>query len=115
MILQAKPVQEHWADWQDVVCDKLAKIQLSHLMGAELRLEPATFSSTEHNPTVVALTAKVIASGGKPYYIPAGVSDHPLGGLGFARWAFEVVDFVTCTAQVELSMSLKRKKKYNFP
>ncbi len=23
-------------------------------------------------------------------YIPAGASDHPLGGLGFARWAFEV-------------------------
>src|SRR5207237_3205095 len=30
------------------------------------------------------------ASGGKPYAIPAGASDHPLGGLGFARWAHEV-------------------------
>jgi 1-aminocyclopropane-1-carboxylate deaminase len=28
--------------------------------------------------------------GGKPYAIPAGASDHPLGGLGFARWAGEV-------------------------
>jgi 1-aminocyclopropane-1-carboxylate deaminase len=36
------------------------------------------------------LTKEVIAEGGKPYYIPAGASDHPLGGLGFARWAFEV-------------------------
>jgi 1-aminocyclopropane-1-carboxylate deaminase len=30
--------------------------------------------------------------GGKPYAIPAGGSDHPLGGLGFARWAQEVAE-----------------------
>ena len=30
--------------------------------------------------------------GGKPYAIPAGASDHPLGGLGFARWAQEVAE-----------------------
>ena len=29
-------------------------------------------------------------AGGKPYAIPAGASEHPLGGLGFANWAFEV-------------------------
>ncbi len=29
---------------------------------------------------------------GTPYAIPAGASDHPLGGLGFARWAHEVAD-----------------------
>jgi 1-aminocyclopropane-1-carboxylate deaminase len=32
------------------------------------------------------------ASGGRPYAIPAGASDHPLGGLGFADWAFEVAE-----------------------
>ena len=32
----------------------------------------------------------VEAAGGKPYPIPAGASDHPLGGLGFANWAGEV-------------------------
>ena len=30
--------------------------------------------------------------GGRPYAIPAGAADHPLGGLGFARWAFEVAE-----------------------
>ena len=30
--------------------------------------------------------------GGTPYAIPAGASDHELGGLGFARWAYEVVE-----------------------
>ena len=29
-------------------------------------------------------------SGGTPYPIPAGASEHPLGGLGFANWAYEV-------------------------
>jgi 1-aminocyclopropane-1-carboxylate deaminase len=31
-----------------------------------------------------------VAAGGQPYPIPAGGSDHPLGGLGFAQWAREV-------------------------
>ena len=35
---------------------------------------------------------EVEASGGRPYAIPAGASDHPLGGLGFANWAFEVAE-----------------------
>jgi 1-aminocyclopropane-1-carboxylate deaminase len=34
--------------------------------------------------------ADVEAAGGTPYAIPAGASDHPLGGLGFASWAAEV-------------------------
>jgi 1-aminocyclopropane-1-carboxylate deaminase len=36
--------------------------------------------------------AEIVAAGGKPYAIPAGASDHPLGGHGFAGWAFEVAD-----------------------
>ena len=30
--------------------------------------------------------------GGTPYAIPAGASDHELGGLGFARWAQELAE-----------------------
>ncbi|CAK5268659.1 unnamed protein product [Mycena citricolor] len=87
--LKAKLVQEHWVDWTDPVYDKVGNLQLSRLMGAEPRLDPSTFG-IEHKPTAASLTAEVSAVGGKPYYIPAGASDHPLGGLGFARWAFEV-------------------------
>jgi hypothetical protein len=36
--------------------------------------------------------AEVEAAGGKPYAIPAGASEHRLGGLGFANWAFEVAE-----------------------
>ena len=35
-------------------------------------------------------TWDVRAEGGIPYAIPAGASDHRLGGLGFANWAYEV-------------------------
>lgn len=30
--------------------------------------------------------------GSKPYAIPSGASTHPFGGLGYARWAFEVIE-----------------------
>ncbi|RDL38755.1 1-aminocyclopropane-1-carboxylate deaminase [Venustampulla echinocandica] len=86
---QAKLVQEHWVDWSDPGYEKVGNIQISRLMGAAPRLVPSTFG-IEHKPTLANLTQEVIESGGKPYYIPAGASDHPLGGLGFARWAFEV-------------------------
>lgn len=58
-------------------------------MGADARLDPSPFG-IEHKDTLKQLQEEIISKGGKPYYIPAGASDHPLGGLGFARWAFEV-------------------------
>lgn len=60
-------------------------------MGADSRLDPSEFG-IGHKQTLANLTEEVIAAGNKPYYIPAGASDHPLGGLGFARWAFEVAE-----------------------
>ena len=36
--------------------------------------------------------AEVEAAGGTPYGIPAGASEHPLGGLGFANWAYELAE-----------------------
>ena len=35
---------------------------------------------------------KIKAEGGTPYFIPSGASLHPLGGLGFARWAYELIE-----------------------
>ncbi|KAL4961882.1 putative 1-aminocyclopropane-1-carboxylate deaminase [Aspergillus stella-maris] len=82
-------VQEKWVDWEDVVYDKAGNIQLSRLMGADTRLDSSGFG-IEHKNTLKSLEEEIKAKGGNPYYIPAGASDHPLGGLGFARWAFEV-------------------------
>jgi 1-aminocyclopropane-1-carboxylate deaminase len=82
-------VQESWVDWPDVTYDRVGNIQLSRIMGADVRLVKAGFGIGFKESWERAL-ADVEASGGKPYAIPAGASDHRLGGLGFANWAFEV-------------------------
>jgi 1-aminocyclopropane-1-carboxylate deaminase len=58
-------------------------------MGAEVRLDPAGFGIGFKDSWNRALD-DVKARGGTPYAIPAGASDHRLGGLGFANWAREV-------------------------
>ena len=58
-------------------------------MSADVHLNPSGFG-IEHKSTLKDLQNSITSGGGRPYYIPAGASDHPLGGLGFARWAFEV-------------------------
>ncbi|WP_127792635.1 1-aminocyclopropane-1-carboxylate deaminase [Agromyces sp. LHK192] len=87
--LKAVLVQEHWVDWPDSVNDRVGNILLSRLMGADVRLDSAGFSIGFRDSWKQAI-ADVEASGGVPYAIPAGASDHPLGGLGFANWAHEV-------------------------
>jgi 1-aminocyclopropane-1-carboxylate deaminase len=82
-------VQERWVEWPDVVYDRVGNILLSRIMGADVRLDPAGFDIGVR-PSWEQALADVEAVGGKPYAIPAGASDHPLGGLGFARWADEV-------------------------
>ena len=82
-------VQESWVDWPDVTYDRVGNILLSRLMGADVRLVKAGFGIGFKESWEQAL-ADVEAGGGKPYAIPAGASDHPLGGLGFASWAREV-------------------------
>jgi 1-aminocyclopropane-1-carboxylate deaminase len=82
-------VQESWVDWPDVTYDRVGNILLSRLMGADVRLVKAGFGIGFKESWEQAL-AEIEATGGKPYAIPAGASDHPLGGLGFASWAREV-------------------------
>jgi 1-aminocyclopropane-1-carboxylate deaminase len=82
-------VQESWVDWPEVIYDRVGNIQLSRIMGADVRLVEAGFGIGFKDSWEQAL-ADVEEGGGKPYAIPAGASDHRLGGLGFANWAFEV-------------------------
>ena len=87
--LKAVLVHEKWVDWPDSVNDRVGNIMLSRIMGAEVRLDPAGFDIGFRDSWTRALD-DVRARGGKPYGIPAGASDHRLGGLGFANWAYEV-------------------------
>ncbi len=87
--LKAVLVQESWVDWPEVMYDRVGNILLSRLMGADVRLVKAGFGIGFKESWEQALD-EIELAGGKPYAIPAGASDHPLGGLGFASWAREV-------------------------
>ena len=87
--LKAVLVQEKWVDWDDPVNDRVGNILLSRIMGADVRLDPSGFGIEFKDSWQRALD-DVRRAGGVPYAIPAGASDHRLGGLGFANWADEV-------------------------
>jgi 1-aminocyclopropane-1-carboxylate deaminase len=82
-------VQENWVDYHDAVYDRVGNIQMSRIMGADVRLVPDGFDIGFRRSWEDALES-VREAGGKPYAIPAGCSDHPLGGLGFVGFAEEV-------------------------
>ncbi|MBA8815752.1 1-aminocyclopropane-1-carboxylate deaminase [Microbacterium halimionae] len=87
--MKAVLVQEQWVDWPDSVNDRVGNIMLSRIMGADVRLSPSGFGIGFKDSWKQAI-ADVEERGGTPYAIPAGASDHPLGGHGFANWAHEV-------------------------
>ena len=89
--LKAVLVQEHWVEWDEVNYEQTGNILLSRILGADVRLDDAGFDIGFRESWMQAIE-DVEARGGKPYAIPAGASDHPLGGHGFAGWAFEVED-----------------------
>ncbi|CAN7455223.1 1-aminocyclopropane-1-carboxylate deaminase [Trinickia sp. LjRoot230] len=82
-------VQEHWVNYSDALYDRVGNIELSRIMGADVRLVPDGFDIGFRRSWEEALES-VRRAGGKPYAIPAGCSDHPLGGLGFVGFADEV-------------------------
>lgn len=63
--------------------DYSGNVQLGSILGAEVF--PV---GTNEESVMEALRAR----GKVPYSIPSGASKHPLGGLGFARWAFELLE-----------------------
>ena len=111
--MRCRLVQEEWTHWDDPVYDKVGNILLSRLMGAETLLEGEGYS-TEVKKTWERALEQVRREGGKPYAIPAGASDHPLGGLGYANFAdelarqenetgvfFDTVITATCTGSTQ--------------
>jgi 1-aminocyclopropane-1-carboxylate deaminase len=63
--------------------DYAGNVQLGSILGAEV------FPVGETEESVLAALR---ARGRVPYSIPPGASTHPLGGLGYARWAFELLE-----------------------
>ncbi|WP_349608729.1 1-aminocyclopropane-1-carboxylate deaminase [Cupriavidus sp. DF5525] len=82
-------VQENWVNYSDAVYDRVGNIQMSRMMGADVRLVADGFDIGIRKSWEEAMES-VHKEGGKPYPIPAGCSEHPLGGLGFVGFAEEV-------------------------
>ncbi|WP_409159978.1 1-aminocyclopropane-1-carboxylate deaminase [Pectobacterium sp. B2J-2] len=82
-------VQENWVNYADAVYDRVGNIELSRIMGADVRLDAAGFDIGIRESWKQAMD-DVTESGGKPFPIPAGCSEHPYGGLGFVGFAEEV-------------------------
>lgn len=89
--MKCRLVQERWVPWEDPVNDKVGNILLSRMMGADSRLDDSGFDIGIRDSWKQALQ-EVEEAGGVPYPIPAGASEHHLGGLGFANWAFELAE-----------------------
>ena len=87
--LKCRLVQESWVPFNDAVYDRVGNILMSRVMGAQIELVDEGFDIGIRESWERALE-DVKAKGGKPYAIPAGASDHPLGGLGFVNFADEV-------------------------
>jgi len=88
-------VQENWVNYSDAVYDRVGNIELSRILGADVRLDAAGFD-IGIRPSWEQAMEDVRKAGGKPFPIPAGCSEHPLGGLGFVGFAEEV-----CTQETE--------------
>ncbi len=82
-------VQENWVNYSDAVYDRVGNIEMSRIMGADVRLDAAGFD-IGIRPSWEQAMEDVRRAGGKPFPIPAGCSEHPLGGLGFVSFAEEV-------------------------
>ena len=82
-------VQENWVNYSDAVYDRVGNIELSRILGADVRLDAAGFD-IGIRPSWEQALADVRRAGGRPYPIPAGCSEHRLGGLGFVGFAEEV-------------------------
>ncbi|MBP2200095.1 1-aminocyclopropane-1-carboxylate deaminase [Erwiniaceae bacterium L1_54_6] len=82
-------VQENWVNYSDAVYDRVGNIELSRIMGADVRLDSAGFDIGIRESWKQAME-EAAENGGKPFPIPAGCSEHPYGGLGFVGFAEEV-------------------------
>ncbi|KAK5696261.1 hypothetical protein LTR17_024366 [Elasticomyces elasticus] len=87
--LKAVTVQEKWVPIDPPLYDKTGNILLSRLMGGDVRLNNEPFHIGHKTATAQAVE-EVTDKGGKPYYVPAGASDHELGGLGFTNFVVEL-------------------------
>lgn len=71
------------------VFQRIGNVQIVRMLGADIRwIEPE--ESADDKDPVEPILQDLRDKGHVPYWIPSGASLHPLGGLGYARCAFEI-------------------------
>ena len=71
---------------------RVGNVQIAKLLGAEVRMleKSSTITTAGSHDPIPGILDELRAQGKVPYWIPSGASLHPLGGLGYARCAFEI-------------------------
>lgn len=68
---------------------EIGNVLLSSLMGAELYVDETERPIEDQGP-LDAFMAHLSAQGHRPYLIPGGASEHPLGSMGYINCALEI-------------------------
>ncbi|KAF7596588.1 hypothetical protein BBP40_000989 [Aspergillus hancockii] len=68
---------------------RMGNVQITRLLGAEVRMLEDS-STVGEGDSITPILEELRARGKVPYWISSGASLHPLGGLGYARCAFEI-------------------------
>jgi 1-aminocyclopropane-1-carboxylate deaminase len=79
-------IQSPWVESGDPNYERLGNLQLSRLMGAEIRVVGKDEAAGAPERVLRELGGK----GRKGYHIPVGASKHEFGGVGYARWMFDL-------------------------
>jgi 1-aminocyclopropane-1-carboxylate deaminase len=78
-----------WAPEAGPFYQRTGNVLLSEILGAELVFD-GTPRRVGDPGDLDALVERLVDRGRRPYLIPGGASDHPLGGLGYAACAAEI-------------------------
>ncbi len=84
-------IQGTWVDWQGPHYHDIGNILLSRILDAQTVISNEPFGIGIKESFEAALQG-LRDQGHRPYAIPAGASDHPLGGLGYAAFARELME-----------------------
>ncbi len=82
-----------WAEDAGPSYRQTGNILLSSLMGADLYLDETPRPIEDQSP-LTDFVEQLRNEGHKPYLIPGGASEHPLGSLGYMKCAAEIVQYV---------------------
>lgn len=88
--LRCELVVRRWVPWDDPNYERVGNILFSRLFGAHVNIAGGVGRVGTAEPEFTEIMERAKAEGRNPYAIPAGGSDHPLGGIGYALCAQEI-------------------------